>query len=101
MNGIERIAAERMRQLKQEGRGAPEHDDKCVDGQLADAAACYAAVYPIWRKDGSTPMPFRWKPLPIFRNAPSTKRIKQLSLAGALIAAEIDRLQRLKRRMKQ
>ncbi len=96
MNGIERIAAERKRQLKQEGRGAAEHDDKCEDGQLADAAACYAATYPIKRNDGSDPWPFRWVPAPIFRNEPTLKRIKQLSLAGALIAAEIERLQRLR-----
>lgn len=96
MNGIERIAAERKRQLKLEGCGAAEHDDKCHDGQLADAAACYAATYPIKRNDGSDPWPPKWVPAPIFRNAPTPKRISQLSLPGALIAAEIERLQRLR-----
>ena len=96
MNGVERIAAERKRQLKLEGCGAADHDDKCENGQLADAAACYAATYPIKRNDGSDPWPFMWVPAPLFRNEPTPKRIEQLSLAGALIAAEIERLQRLR-----
>jgi hypothetical protein len=99
MNGIDRIVAERKRQLNKEGRGAAEHDDKCLDGQLADAASCYAATYPIQRYDRSDPWPLRWVPAPIFRSAPTKARIQQLSLAGALIAAEIDRLQRLGKRL--
>ena len=95
MTGIERIAAERKRQLELEGPGAVEHDDKCYFGQLADAAACYAATCRIRRIDGSAPFPWLWKPKPLYRNEVTRKRIKQLAYAGALLAAEIDRIERI------
>jgi hypothetical protein len=85
--GIELIAAERERQIKVEGHTA-EHDAQHTKGQLAHAAVCYAlpdripdAVMMIW------PWPDEWwKPTP-------DDRIRELVKAGALIAAEIDRLQ--------
>ncbi|MCM0757438.1 hypothetical protein M7775_02505, partial [Sporomusa sphaeroides DSM 2875] len=40
-SGIELIAAERQRQISQEG-WTPEHDDQHANGELALAAACYA-----------------------------------------------------------
>ncbi|MDD9726093.1 hypothetical protein PVV74_11560 [Roseovarius sp. SK2] len=89
MKGIESIAAERKRQIEQEG-WTPEHDDTHVAGEMADAAACYARnsvdpedcpkpIWP-WSKDW-------WKP--------KTPR-EDLVRAGALIAAEIDRIDRRK-----
>lgn len=42
---IERIAAERTRQIEREGY-TPEHDDTHDGGELALAAACYAAAGP-------------------------------------------------------
>jgi len=96
--GIELIAEERLRQVSEEG-WTPEHDAEHVNGELADAAACYAATPDfrdeleehtdegladlLWPWDASW-----WKPSP-------DDRVRELVKAGALIAAEIDRLQRL------
>lgn len=90
MNGIERIAAERKRQIEEEGWTA-KHDDRHIRGEMASLAALYAlptrdqsaarALFypPTWGHEW-------WKP--------STSRIRDLERAGALIAAEIDRLLR-------
>lgn len=95
MTAIEMIAAERARQLGEEG-WTPEHDDEHGGGEIACAAACYAlaageegeAVNPIpqwW------PWAYRWwKPAPWTTEG----RIRMLVKAGALIVAEIERLQR-------
>jgi hypothetical protein len=93
-DGATLITEERLRQIEVEG-WTPEHDsDKDHSkGQLALAGAVYARHYAIpnitnvevlWPWDM-----IWWKPTP---NDP----IRQLVKAGALIAAEIDRLQRLK-----
>lgn len=99
--GIELIAAERERQIKEEGWTAG-HDDEHTDGSLADAAAVYAMggttrnmmarggvciAVAIW--------PRGWN-LNWFKPSCDTAegRIRELSKAGALIAAEIDRIQR-------
>ena len=94
--GIELIAEERQRQIEKEG-WTPEHDDQHNTGDLAHAAAAYASAE-LYRRTASegydnTPhiWPFErkwWKPTP-------DDRIRELQKAGALIAAEIDRLQRL------
>lgn len=107
--GIGRIAAERRRQIEKEGWTA-EHDDAHRPGSLAAAAACYALPHDCEiRVDAmawnSAPAQWPWartwwKPAPIERlernvYQPSTEgRIRELEKAGALIAAEIDRLQR-------
>jgi hypothetical protein len=93
--GIELIAEERQRQIEKEG-WTPEHDDQHNTGDLAHAAAAYASAE-LYRRTTSegydnTPhiWPFErkwWKPTP-------ENRIRELQKAGALIAAEIDRLQR-------
>lgn len=97
MTGLELIADERKRQIEVEG-WTPEHDDTHTDGALAQAGACYAmaAHYQAsgWSPDrllSLTPFPWErewWKP--------SVDPVRNLAKAGALIAAEIDRLQRLK-----
>lgn len=94
--GIEMIAAERERQIAQE-RWTPEHDDKHVLGEMATAAACYAEpmrTRPCAFHSRAGWMPLRWpwsfswwKPTP-------NDRMRELVKAGALIAAEIDRIQR-------
>jgi PAS domain-containing protein len=89
--GAERIAAERQRQLDVEG-WTLEHDDEHDDGELVQAAIAYAFV-----GAGADPQVARfdfprgwhsdwWKP--------SDDPIRNLVVAGALIAAEIDRLER-------
>lgn len=99
MNGIELIAAERLRQVEVEG-WTPGHDDKLSLGQMADAAACYALretmrereiwLRPLW--NCLWPWELRW-----WRPTPGN-RVRELEKAGALCAAEIDRLLRLKER---
>jgi len=49
--GVEAIAAERKRQIEAEG-WTPEHDDEHTNGEMADAAACYAR-----RRGDPDPMP--------------------------------------------
>lgn len=100
MNGAELIAAERTRQIQAEG-WTPEHDDEHTLGELADAGGCYAHVAGAICRGASAEefgadmminecsWPFGeswWKP--------SDDEIPNLVKAGALIAAEIDRLQR-------
>lgn len=93
MNGIERIEAERKRQIEQKGWTA-EHDDEHTLGALAMNAAALA----VWGTDA------------VIRHSDSDKgevydpwglvkkhrgkEIRCLEIAGALIAAEIDRLLR-------
>jgi len=91
--GIEIIADERKRQVESEG-WTSEHDDQYVEEQLAEAAASYA-LPPLWRTSPDRipiTWPFHnrwWKPTP-------DDRLKELAKAGALIAAEIDRINRIK-----
>jgi hypothetical protein len=92
--GVGRIAAERTRQMDKEGWG-PAHDDTHTDGQLSGAAACYA-IAGNEAANGFTshhPRPALW---PWSRDwwKPSPDPIRNLEKAGALIAAEIDRLLR-------
>lgn len=102
---IELINEERQRQINVEG-WTPSHDDDHVFGELVNAAMCYLlptdlrsnADLTLESAAGVTSMELLelwpwdkkwWKPTP-------HDRIKELVKAGALIAAEIDRLQRLK-----
>jgi len=97
VTGAERIAAERNRQVKQE-RWTPGHDDEHTDGQLAWAAVCYAAPGAVGRlgrrHHAFDPWPWadEWYKRP--ENPTRAERIRMLEKAGALIAAEIDRLLR-------
>ncbi len=96
------VIAERRRQQEREGYGN-DHDDEHTNGELAAAAACYAmpdilrqqhlklssqasligAVWP-WCKTA-------WKPTP-------EDRVRELTKAGALILAELDRELRVQER---
>jgi hypothetical protein len=88
MTGIERIAAERHRQIAKEGYGA-DHDAGRHD-ELALAAATYALprrfLVPA-SADDDTPWPWPWAPR---YYKPEADRIRELVKAGALIAAAID-----------
>lgn len=88
---IDEIAAERRRQIDVEG-WTPNHDDEHGNGQLARAAACYAA--PLLCHAGSQfnlwPWDWRWW-------KPKSRR-RDLIRAAALIVAEIERLDRLRAR---
>ena len=82
------VAAERRRQIEAEG-WTPEHDDEHSVGELAKAAACYVLVSAGFNPDATINVwPWHrlwWKP--------SDKR-RNLVKAGALILAEIERLDR-------
>ena len=109
--GVELIAEERTRQITKEG-WTTYHDDEHVNGEMAKAAACYAdfscpteerTIQVALQRGLSEPERFYhvrvqvpvnwpwsaewWKPSP-------ETRLRELAKAGALIAAEIDRLQR-------
>jgi hypothetical protein len=93
-SGVEHIAEERARQMAKEGWSA-EHDDEHDNGALAAAAATYALIAreqamgdkgPFACDSDLWPWDAEWfKPKDQLRN---------LVRAGALIAAEIDRVQR-------
>ena len=96
MTGIERIAAERKRQINEEGFDA-EHDSQHSGADLLAAARCYADEYRVIHKDVDIPLHWPWGN---FEWNPKTRE-RDLVRAGALalaavdrIAAEIDRLQR-------
>lgn len=94
--GIEQIAAERERQVSAEG-WTPEHDNGHTNGELAAAAASYALAS--WSRTTAEEMwPWRreeYKPCPDNGHATYAERIRNFVRAGALLAAEIDRLERL------
>ena len=115
MTGIELIAAERQRQIDKEGFFS-EHDDEHEDEQLAIAAACYAMplvmqrlITKIETEDisirGECPVwgPVKYAVPELWPESWSAvwwnpkDRISDLVKAGALIAAEIDRLQRIEK----
>ena len=114
MNGIQLIDQERQRQINNDG-WTFKHDDKHTDGSLALAAALYATPQKLYIKDmrnrshviklGDSgarievpcteklyhdPWPDGW-----VDKRKKHNRMRCLVIAGALIAAEIDRLERL------
>lgn len=117
LTGVEIIAAERERQVSEENWSA-RHDDSHTDHELALAAACYAAPDSIYIGDASEravtikdAWPWEraadkrnrdvraWFPGPLAtallqRSEVREARIRELAKAGALVAAELDRLQR-------
>lgn len=102
MTGIERIAAERQRQIEVEG-WTPEHDAQHATGELSAVATFYSELASLQCCDGcaylvrqrmvTTPKSWPWD---VSWWKPSDNPIRNLEKAGALIAAEIDRLQRVK-----
>lgn len=102
--GISIIAEERARQIEKEGY-TTEHDTRYTEGDLANAASCYAMTpykrsyirYIYNYANGSEPdkdkdMPAFWPWDKSYWKPSPNNRIRELAKAGALIAAEIDRL---------
>lgn len=87
------ITAERRRQIGEEG-WTPGHDDRHDAGQLARAGACYALYGAgIRTLAGSGVLGRGWPwPWDVSGFKPDEDPIRTLVKAGALIAAEIDRL---------
>jgi hypothetical protein len=99
MNGIELIAAERKRQIKEEPFTA-EYDDEYVNNELARAAATYALpehLIDVCIRYGIFIWPWSEK----FIKRTPKNRINELKKAGALCAAEIDRLLRIEKSEKK
>jgi hypothetical protein len=91
------IFNERARQRETEGWDSA-HDDQLVQGELVQAAIAYALATPadcccVGGMAENTEA-FAWWPWNITNWKPKD-RLSNLVRAGALIAAEIDRLQRL------
>lgn len=93
--GAERIVAERQRHTDVEG-WTPEHDAAQVNGELALAAVSYALPdrnRAHWLTAlGQRLCPLFWPWRPEFWKPAPDDRIRELEKAGALCAAEIDRL---------
>ncbi|PVX86428.1 hypothetical protein [Paraburkholderia unamae] len=84
------VLAERARQVSEEG-WTPTHDDQNDLGQLASAAACYALTHRWTRIDAPPPhWPGDWARA---WWKPTTAR-RDLVKAGALIIAEVERIDR-------
>lgn len=112
-SGAQRIVDERQRQLVDEGH-TPQHDDRYRKGQLAAAAACYACpvqLFTMVQRAGSVEFVDPWPWDDEYDKRPRVRgavdrgsqtlegRVRELEKAGALVAAEIDRLLReIKRR---
>lgn len=109
ITGAQRIATERRRQMQAEGWDEA-HDDKHWHGELAAVAVCYAAPVPVFlRREFEDAVTFAdpwppgwdecWDKRPRdkdgrLRTPSLEERIRMMEKAGALIAAEIDRLLR-------
>lgn len=116
-SGAVAIIEERIRQIEKEG-WTPEHDDEHGDGALALAAICYAAPCRVFVMDDRyvnqvtyrDPWPWEAKwdkrysmgerrgnlgnSLPDGKTLSDDERVNLLIKAGALVAAEIDRIKR-------
>jgi hypothetical protein len=94
VNGAERISAERRRQVEVEGYDH-EHDlhrgHTMPDGMPPLTAAAIAYATPSALRDLTNGVPVRW-PWEAEAWKPTHDRVRELEKAGALIAAEIDRL---------
>lgn len=84
--GTSIIRDERTRQVQKE-KWTPEHDDHHTDGEMLAAAVAYIRYANGSRKAPEWPWEAKWW-------KPSNDPVRNLAKAGALIAAEIDRLKR-------
>lgn len=88
-NAVVSVLAERERQQAEEG-WTPEHDDEHCNGELAMAAVCYINETGTVNRNGGKPWGWPWDASWWKPNA----RRRNLVKAGALILAEIERLDR-------
>ena len=95
------IRAERERQVREESFTA-EHDDKHTAAELARAAACYTLEASSVNIDGIDGLPVFWPRSWLARWwKPAKEPRRNLVKAAALIAAEIERLDRAEARERQ
>jgi hypothetical protein len=102
MSALDDIAKERQRQISKEGWTLA-HDDEHDRGELADAAACYAATTRAFKAEEFAGVGY--KPYTSYSDLwpqswsdhwfkPKKSRRRKLIIAAALIVAEIERLDR-------
>jgi len=94
-SGVEIIEIERKRQIEEEGHSSI-HDDSYKNEQLAYAAAAY--TIPLTSRRGWSMWLWPWRGYyfkPCIDPYDVEGRVHELAKAGALIASEIDRLQRI------
>lgn len=106
--GVDLIATERQRQIKSEGYDIKQDFEFNANGELAGAAGCYianainkldtsenlAARFQIFQRDEIDPQwKDAWPWAPEFDKRLRHHDLRSLVIAGALIAAEIERLQ--------
>lgn len=89
---LENIISERERQIEAEG-WTQEHDDEHVNGEMAGAAACYALASTPKHYGAPHAAKMFWPWAPEWWKPTDPRRV--LVKAGALIVAEIERLDRL------
>ena len=99
MNGLESIAEERIRQYVVEGFG-PEHDNEHINNEMVRAAVCYAFMG--MHTQQLTELKYTLECWPFSEewlkvNTGKGGMRRNLVKAGALLAAEIDRLDRIER----
>lgn len=98
MTGVEMIAAERERQINEKG-WTTEHDDQHDDGSLLEFAdMLLQATATASGPDDVDDEPDSWVPDAV-RHVLERHRdpVERLRIASALVAAEIDRIQRVDR----
>jgi hypothetical protein len=99
LSGSQMIDNERTRQIASEG-WSPQHDDEHDDAQLVEAARAYTWAALCEVKFGANGQDFNLLPNDWPKELdkkwwkPSDSPVRNLVKAGALIVAEIDRLQR-------
>lgn len=89
--GIELITEERERQISQEG-WTPEHDDKHDDNELGMAATSY--ILAADDRGANPEVLLTYWPWDQSYFKPVCDPVRNLVIAGALLAAEIDRISR-------
>lgn len=88
-NAVQSVIAERQRHQSVDG-WTPEHDDEHCNGELAMAAVCYINETGTVNRNGGKPWGWPWDASWWKPNA----RRRNLVKAGALILAEIERIDR-------
>ena len=97
LESIDLVKNERIRQITEEGYSCT-HDDQEIAHQLSNAAIVYATPAPL-RHEIMHKWPWDIKHFKPDSTATIDGRIRELTKAGALICAEIDRLIRAKERV--
>lgn len=97
MTGIEHIAKERQEQIEKHGRTVEQDVELNDEQQLKDASMILLLQSEEWDED-EIPKGWDYK---IWKHIIGKSEIERLTIAGAFIAAEIDRIQYLETNKQQ